>query len=109
MSEDKIAALLARSPVEKAELLIATFTATQNEHEKARILTILGILGDAEIAGNFLADVVRSASHRLKFHASVQGEMSKFDNHFLLRKALKAHLQGKSPAEVWIRNAFPDG
>jgi hypothetical protein len=40
---------------------------------------------------------------------SVLGELSNFDNHLYLRNAIRAHLQDKTPAEVWIRNAFPDG
>ena len=109
MSEEGIVAFFAKNPVEKAEFLIAMFSANQDIREKAAILSILSKFGDVEIAGNFLADVLQSDCDRLKFRASVVGEFSKFDNHLHLRDAIRAHLQGRTPAEVWIRNAFPDG
>src|SRR5271170_602916 len=109
MSEEEIVVFFAKNPVEKAEFLIAMFSTNQSIREKAAILSILSKFGDVEIAGNFLADVLQSDCDRLKFRASVVGEFGKFDNHLRLRDAIRAHLQGRTPAEVWIRNAFPDG
>ncbi len=109
MSEEDMSGLLAKGPVERTRRLISMFSARQNNSEKLNVIFALGCIGDVELTGDFYADVLQTGNGWLKFGATFQGRMQKFNGHSRLREALENHLQGLSPVDALIRDAFPNG